>query len=77
VPENYKIEYFPSSIIYKTPKGELVYNFNTSVTNDLIQISSSIEINSTIITPEDYEILKSLFKEMISKQTDKIILIKK
>lgn len=77
VPENYTIEYFPSSIIYKTPKGELVYNFNTSVTNDLIQISSSIEINSTIITPEDYEILKSLFKEMISKQTDKIVLIKK
>ena len=77
IPENYEVEYSPSSILYKTPGGELLFNFNISNTNNLIQISSNFEMNSTLIAAQDYNILKSLFKEMISKQNEKIVLKKK
>ncbi|MFN7044965.1 MAG: DUF3857 domain-containing protein [Flavobacterium sp.] len=74
IPENFEVEYFPSSSVFKTPGGELIFNFNTSNSNNVIQISSTLEINNSIIAAQDYEILKALFKEMISKQTEKIVL---
>ena len=43
----------------------------------MIQIVSSFEINSLLFSAEDYENIKSYFKEIISKQTEKIVLIKK
>lgn len=74
IPENFEVEHFPSSSVFKTPGGELVFNFNTSNSTNVIQISSTLEINNTLIAAQDYEILKALFKEMINKQTEKIIL---
>ncbi|WP_333808847.1 DUF3857 domain-containing protein [Flavobacterium sp.] len=76
ISENYVVEFIPSSILYKTPGGELVFNFSISNTNNVLQISSSLEINSTLISAQDYSVLKLFFKEMINKQTEKIILKK-
>jgi len=77
IPKNYEAEFIPNSILYKTPEGELVFNFKTLNVNSSIQITCSLEINSTLISAQDYNVLKSFFKEIISKQTEKIILKKK
>ena len=77
MPENYEVESFPESINYKTSSGALAFNFNGSVSNGMIQIVSSFEINSLLLPANDYEMVKSFFKEMINKQTEKIVLKKK
>lgn len=77
LPENYEVESFPESINYKTSSGALAFNFNGSVSNGMIQIVSSFEINSLLLPANDYEMVKSFFKEMINKQTEKIVLKKK
>ena len=77
IPENYDVESFPSPMVFKSTNNSLVFNFNGTVTNGMIQIVSSFEINSLLFSAEDYENIKSYFKEIISKQTEKIVLIKK
>lgn len=77
IPENYDVESFPSPMVFKSSNNSLVFNFNGTVTNGMIQIVSSFEINSLLFSAEDYENIKSYFKEIISKQTEKIVLIKK
>ena len=77
IPENMEFEYVPSSITYKTPNNEIIFNFNTSNTSNTVQISSSLEINVSIINPQDYQILKAIFKEIINRHSDKIILKQK
>jgi transglutaminase-like putative cysteine protease len=77
LPENYEVESFPESINYKTLSEALAFNFNGSVSNGMIQIVSSFEINSLLLPANDYEMVKSFFKEMINKQTEKIVLKKK
>ena len=77
IPENMEFEYVPSSITYKTPNNEIIFNFNTSNTSNTVQISSSLEINVSIINPQDYQILKAIFKEIINRHSDNIILKQK
>lgn len=77
LPENYEVESFPTSVNYKTQDGSLAYNFNGSVSSGMIQIVSSFEINNLLLPASDYEMVKSFFKEIISKQTEKIVLKKK
>lgn len=77
LPENHEVESFPTSVNYKTQDGSLAFNFNGSVSNGMIQIVSSFEINSLLLPANDYEMVKSFFKEMINKQTEKIVLKKK
>jgi hypothetical protein len=77
IPENYDVESFPTPIVLKSSNNSFLFNFNGTVTNGMIQIVSSFEINSLLFSAEDYENIKSYFKEIISKQTEKIVLIKK
>lgn len=77
MPENYEVESFPTSVNYKTQDSSLAYNFNGSVSSGMIQIVSSFEINNLLLPASDYEMIKSFFKEIISKQTEKIVLKKK
>lgn len=77
LPENQEVESFPTSVNYKTQDGSLAYSFNGSFSNGMIQIVSSFEINNLLLPASDYDTVKTFFKEMISKQTEKIVLKKK
>lgn len=77
LPENQEVESFPTSVNYKTQDGSLAYSFNGSFSNGMIQIVSSFEINNLLLPASDYDTVKTFFKEMISKQNEKIVLKKK
>lgn len=77
LPENYEVESFPSSVNYRNHDGSLGFNFNSSISDNVIQISSTFKINNLLIAAEDYQDLKTFFKEIINKQTEKIVLKKK
>jgi hypothetical protein len=74
VPENYEIEFIPNPITYVMENGNVSFTFKISVVNKNIQISSTFDVNETIIPASEYLSLKTLFKEMINKQAEKIIL---
>ena len=54
--------------------GNISFTFKISAVNKNIQISSTFDVNEVIIPASEYLTLKTLFKEMINKQAEKIIL---
>ncbi len=76
IPEGYVVETLPQPRAVSMPDGLANFKYNISNTEKVVQLSYSIDINSAVIGSEYYEALKSFFKEVVNKQTEKIVLKK-
>jgi hypothetical protein len=76
IPEGYVVESFPKAIKITAIDGIGLYIFNISVTGNIIQIQSTIDINKAILSANYYIVLKDFFQKMIDKQNEKIVLKK-
>jgi len=76
IPERYRIKSFPKSekIIMIEELGE--YNYLVRVNGNSIQISQVLKINTPIIPASYYEGLRGVYKKMIEKNSEKIVLEK-
>lgn len=75
-PDGYLIESLPSPAVVALPENLGKFSYNISKNNNQAQLIFSLEINKAIISPEYYESLKNFFKEIVNKQTEKIVLKK-
>ncbi|MFC7775342.1 hypothetical protein [Flavobacterium sp. GCM10027622] len=76
LPEGYVVESIPQSLSLTLSDKSLSYKFMISNTGKQLQVSSTFDINTSIVAPQDYDELKSFFSEMIKKQTEKVVLKK-
>jgi hypothetical protein len=76
IPKGYKIETLPESISIGINQKQATFDFYISSNADQITINSNLDLNSTNIPAEEYDNLKNLFKLIIEKQTEKIVLKK-
>ena len=76
IPDGYVVETLPES--KAIGMAENYGNFKYVITNKgtQIQLSYTQDINQSIIGSEHYEMLKNFYKEIVSKQTEKIVLKK-
>jgi len=76
IPEGYQVESIPKATVLSLSDNLIVYKFSIENLDDKIQISSILDINQSIISPLNYEDLKMFFKNVVEKQTEKIVLKK-
>ncbi|MBP8157776.1 MAG: DUF3857 domain-containing protein [Flavobacterium sp.] len=76
IPEGYIVETLPQPKAVALPEDLVNFKYNISNNGSQLQLIYSLDINTAIITPEYYEALKSFFKEVVNKQTEKIVLKK-
>lgn len=76
IPEGYAVETLPQAAAISMPEdmGSLKYIISNNAGQ--IQVLYTLDINQAIIGSEYYEILKGFYKEIVSKQTEKIVLKK-
>lgn len=76
IPDGYTIESLPQSKAVAMPEslGNLKYNISSN--GNQIQVLYTQDINQAVIDSDYYEALKNFFKEIVSKQTEKIVLKK-
>jgi transglutaminase-like putative cysteine protease len=76
IPKGYKIESIPEStrMIAEEQMGEFKYLIQA--TDNKIQLSITSSINWAIVPTDYYEMLKDFYQKMITKQNEKIVLIK-
>jgi hypothetical protein len=76
IPEGYIVEVLPMAKAVTMPDD--LANFKYSITNNgnQIQLMYSFDTNHAIIGSEYYEELKAFYKEIVNKQTEKIVLKK-
>ena len=77
IPEGYLVESCPENLAIGLPKNLGLFKFQITVQKNKIKLSSIMQVNSSIITPEHYNSLQGFYKELVSKQTEKITLVKK
>ncbi len=76
IPAGYEVEAIPKPIALNTESEIGSFKYNISATGTQIQISSSLDINQSIVNPTDYEELKDFYRQVIEKQNEKIVLKK-
>ncbi len=76
LPEGYKIESIPESVVYQLPDELGEFRFMISHTDSSIQLRVSEEIKIALVPPDYYEALKDYFGAIVTKQAEKIILSK-
>lgn len=76
IPKGFVVESMPKQLFMEMEEKLASFKFNSTTTEQKIQILAVLDINQSIIGSENYDSLKSFFKEMINKQTEKIVLKK-
>lgn len=76
IPSGYAIETLPEPKTLLLPDKFGGFKYNASANGNQLQLRYSQEINQAIFPPEYYEALKTFFKQLVEKQTEKIVLKK-
>lgn len=76
LPEGYQVETLPKSIAIAMPNKYGSFNYTISNENSQIQLVVALDIATSIISAEDYDILKEFFKVAIDKEKEKVVLKK-
>lgn len=76
IPENYRVFALPESkqMVLPDELGGFVYE--VTQINNTIKVESNIVINNPVVEFEKYQTLKDFYREIVLKQTEKIVLIK-
>jgi hypothetical protein len=76
IPEGFEIESLPSSQTYTLPEQAGSFQYLISNTANQIQLVCTLQINQPLIKSEMYTALKDFFRQMVEKQTEKVVLKK-
>lgn len=76
LPANYKIEKAPKNEKLILPNQDAVFSFTFSQTDATIGLISKITINKSIFSSEEYFGLKELFKNIVRKQAEQVVIKK-
>lgn len=76
IPDGFALETVPLAGALVMEEGLGVFRYNIAVNDNTLQLLVTHQINSSIVSGEQYGILKDYYKEMIAKQTEKIVLKK-
>ena len=76
LPEGYGVESIPENGIYTFGDDLGSFKYLISSTNNTIQVSTEMVINSSVITPDLYQGLKEFYAMVLSKENEKVVLAK-
>ena len=76
IPDGYAVETLPESKSVAMPLNLGSFKYNISTNGNQIQMLYTQDINQAVIESEYYSALKNFFKEIVAKQTEKIVLKK-
>lgn len=76
LPEGYTVESMPESVKYQFNGTDGEFTYLAKLNGNFIQLIVSLDLNKTLILPEEYEQFKEFYQLMIEKQTEQVVLKK-
>lgn len=76
IPEGYEVVQVPESIRVMMPGNAGQFIYNVVADNRIIHVTSSIEINRTRYSPEEYQGIRDFFAYIVSKHEEDIVIKK-
>ncbi|KGL58830.1 DUF3857 domain-containing protein [Polaribacter sp. Hel1_85] len=77
IPEGYKVEKLPEPLAIGLPDNLGVFKYQVLQKGNKISVMSILQFNNGIISPQYYASLKDFYGQMVKKQTEKIVFVKK
>lgn len=77
IPNGYSVESYPKELAIALPNNLGIFKYKVLVKGNKIKLSSVVQFNSNIIAPKYYTIVKDFYNQLVKKQTEKIVLVKK
>lgn len=75
-PKEYKLEKGPKNEMLTLPENAATFSFMFASEEGKLMIHSKITIHKALFTPEEYHHLKELFKNIVRKQAEQIVIKK-
>ncbi len=76
IPEGYDVQSMPESVSFSMPEKLGSFKYNIMKNGNMISLSSVLDINTSIVSPDRYSILKEFFRQIVEKQSEKVVLKK-
>lgn len=76
LPEHFKVESVPAEASLGTETGIGSFKYSVQPKSDYIQVVVQYEISQAVVPESGYAILKEFFNQIVSKQSEKIVLKK-
>ncbi len=76
IPEGYQVESLPESKIISLPDNLGMFKYTIKNNGASVNLSSSLTFNSSIISPGYYDSLKEFYRQLVEKETEKVVLSK-
>ncbi|MFT5891507.1 MAG: hypothetical protein ACI9Y7_001611 [Dokdonia sp.] len=78
IPEGYRVERIPEPFEIQLPDGIGSYMLTFVQNNEKsIQLTSVLKLSSTLVEPSIYNEIKNFYSEIVTKETETIVLVKK
>jgi hypothetical protein len=77
IPDGYTVEELPKSVRMKLPNNGGLFQYASSVKDNVIQLAIKIQIDQLRFEPEDYALVKAFFAQIATKSAEQIVLKKK
>lgn len=77
LPSTHTIEELPKPKVISLPGNTGKYTYNVTFNGNIINVISSLQVNKSIFTQEEYPNLREFYSQMLAKQAEQIVLKKK
>ena len=76
LPEGYKVEHLPENSTLSLPEKMGSFKYSIKEVAGSLQLTSQITFPACLIAPEYYDALKEFYRQIIEKQSEKVVLSK-
>ena len=76
LPEGYRVESVPENVVLGLPNGLGSFKYTIRASGNQLQFSSTTDINAAIVPATYYQALKEFFNQIVTKQSENVVLTK-
>jgi len=76
LPNNVKVESLPASQAFSINEKDVLFKYVIVQNGSFLRITTELKLNTILYLPEEYEVLKEFYNQIILKNTERIVLIK-
>ncbi|RDK84245.1 DUF3857 domain-containing protein [Marinirhabdus gelatinilytica] len=76
IPEGYKVKSLPEAIKADLANNMGSYTYLLKEAPGILQLAVSLDLNTPIVLPQDYEFIKGMFAQITEKEKEKIVFTK-
>ncbi len=77
IPDGYVVDELPQSRLLRLPDNAAKFTYSTTQANNVISVTSSLQINNSLFSQEEYPHLREFYNQVVAKQAEQIVLKKK